>query len=304
MLDKNLVSVILITGVTSGIGLALASKLVRINSYRLVLCGRDPTPKLKAAGIIESENVLIRDLDVTNSKQCAFVIDEVLRLWGGVDVLVNNAGIAYRSVIEHASNADFLHQLQVNFIAPMEFIRLVLPEMRQKLQGRIINVSSVGGMMAMPTMGAYSASKFALEGATEALWYEMQAWNIKVSLIQPGFIHSNSFRTVYWSAAAKRAIELGSKDPYSAYYSFMGKFIEKMMGFAFATPESVATKILNTINEKNPPLRVQATLDAILFTYIRRFLPRFIYHKILFFFLSGIKKVCELEDNEEFNKNV
>jgi hypothetical protein len=79
----------------------------------------------------------------------------------------------------------------------MALIRLVLPGMRQKGAGRIISVSSVSGMMAMPTMGTYSASKFALEGATEALWYEVRPWNIQVSLVEPGFVRSHSFRNMY-----------------------------------------------------------------------------------------------------------
>ena len=92
----------------------------------------------------------------------------------------------YRAVLEHVSDAERVAQMDVNYLAPMDLIRLVLPRMREKHAGRILNVSSVGGMMAMPTMAVYSASKFALEGATEALYYEVRPWNIRVSLIQPG----------------------------------------------------------------------------------------------------------------------
>ncbi len=95
---------------------------------------------------------------------------------GGVDVLINNAGVAYRSVVEHVSERERLQQMGINFRAPMELTRLVLPYMRSRRAGRIINVSSMGGMMAMPTMAVYSASKFALEGATESLYYEVKPW--------------------------------------------------------------------------------------------------------------------------------
>src|SRR5690606_2444621 len=133
----------------------------------------------------------------------------------------NNAGLAYRAVVEHVNETERRAQLDVNFRAPMELIRLVLPHMRARRAGRILNISSVGGMMAMPTMGIYSASKFALEGMTEALWYEVRPWNIKVSLVQPGFIRSRSFeRTRYTdlSEPASRQVD----DPYFTHYQHMG----------------------------------------------------------------------------------
>lgn len=116
----------------------------------------------------------------------------LLELWGGVDVLVNNAGISYRAVVEHTDHEDRAHQMDVNFRAPMEMIRHVLPDMRRKRRGKIINVSSVGAMMAMPTMAPYSASKFALEGASESLWYEVRPFGIHVSLVQKSVLQRPS----------------------------------------------------------------------------------------------------------------
>jgi short-subunit dehydrogenase len=96
--------------------------------------------------------------------------------------------------VEHADIDERHAQHEVNYHGPMELVRLVLPTMREKRRGRIINVSSVSGMVAMPTMASYAASKFALEGATEALWYEVRPFKIRVSLVQPGFIRSSSFQ--------------------------------------------------------------------------------------------------------------
>jgi hypothetical protein len=121
----------------------------------------------------------------------------------------------------------------------MELIRLVLPGMRRKRAGRIINVSSVGGMMAMPTMALYSASKFALEGATESLWYEVRPWNIHVSLVQPGFIHSDSFRNTRYTEASRQA-EKDSANPYYPHYRQMATLITRLMERTSATPEGVA----------------------------------------------------------------
>ncbi len=192
-----------------------------------------------------------------------------------------------RSVVEHVAETDRLAQMDVNFRSPMELIRLVLPGMRRKRQGRIINISSVGGMMAMPTMAVYSASKFALEGATEALWYEVRPWNIKVSLIEPGFINSEGFQKVRYTDQSAASSD-GSLQVYYEHYRHMNRFIEKMMTHTGANPENVAKKVVYTIERKHPPLRVMATLDAWLFSMLRRFLPRRFYHWILYRSLPSI----------------
>ena len=185
--------VVLVTGASTGLGLALSRILVD-QPERLILTAREHSlERFAAAGITESERVRLRPLDVLDHDQQSAVVEEARRDWGGVDVLINNAGVAYRSVVEHIDDEERLRQMDVNFLSPIELARKVLPDMRAKRRGRILNVSSVSGMMAMPTMAAYSASKWALEGATEALWYEVRPWNVHVTLIEPGFIHSPSF---------------------------------------------------------------------------------------------------------------
>jgi short-subunit dehydrogenase len=205
-----------------------------------------------------------------------------------LDVLINNAGVNVRSVVEHVSEADRLAQMDVNFRSPMELSRLVLPHMRAQGFGRILNVSSVGGMMAMPTMSVYSASKFALEGASEALSYEVRPWNIYVSLIQPGFINSDGFEKVRFTRLSESARDVSS-DPYHNHYEYMSGFIEKVMRLVPSTPDSVAKKIVRTMLSRRPPLRVPATLDAHLFSALRRLLPRELYHTILYHSLPKVK---------------
>ena len=277
---------VLITGASTGLGLAIARALTKTD-YRVYLTARQNSlPRFDKHGVRESEHVRIRALDVTSFEQRAAIVEEAERDWGGIDILINNAGITYRAVVEHVSEEERIAQMDVNFRSPMELIRLVLPGMRQKRAGRIITVSSVGGMMAMPTMGSYSASKFALEGATEALWYEARPWNIKVSLVQPGYINSNSFRRVYSSQKALLATK--QADPYSAYYSHMGNFIESLMRRSFSTSESLARIILRTMEQEHPKLRVAGTLDARFFALLRRLLPRRVYHWVLYKNLPGI----------------
>ncbi|MFQ3224903.1 MAG: NAD(P)-dependent dehydrogenase (short-subunit alcohol dehydrogenase family) [Lentimonas sp.] len=281
--------VILVTGCSSGIGLALTRQLAQqLDHYRVVATARGSSlSKLTAAGILPSERLRLRPLDVTSAAERTALITEIEQDWGGVDILINNAGISYRSVVEHLTEQDEQHQFNTNYFGPTHLMRLCLPGMRSKREGRIINVSSVGGMMAMPTMGAYSASKFALEGITEALYYEMRPWNVKVSLIQPGFVRSNSFKNVTVSEQARHAVEASST--YANYYWHMSRFIADLMNRSKATPEHIATKIIKLMERPQPPLRMPASLEAYFFTLMTRLVPRRIYHAILYRNLPGIK---------------
>jgi short-subunit dehydrogenase len=278
---------VLVTGASTGLGLALGRKLLATD-YRVILTARGSSlDRLPAAGIRESERVLLRTLDVTVPEERERVIDEINQRWGGVDVLINNAGVAYRSVVEHFTEDARLDQMLVNFRGPMDLIRRVLPTMRARRRGCLINVSSVGGMMAMPTMALYSASKFALEGATEALWYEVRPWNIRVCLIEPGFINSESFKKTRYTDASQVAAD-DPANPYHAHYRHMAGMIARLMERARATPDAVANTILRTMRRRDPPLRIPATWDAHLFAALRRILPRMFYHRVLYRMLPEV----------------
>ncbi len=279
---------LVITGASSGIGLALAKKLATLTDrYRIVLSAREQSmPALKK--LIHGLGIDHRILELTDPKSCEDFMNGILADYGGIDVLINNAGISYRTVVEHLDHDEEAKQMRTNFFGPLQLIRMALPYMRSQHYGRIINVSSVGGMMAMPTMGIYSASKFALEGLSESLWYEMRPWGIHVSLVQPGFVRSDSFRHVLLSRHAQHAID--NKDAYYNYYLHMGKFIERLMKKATATPEKVADKIIDLLDSKSPALRSSVGLDAHFFGLLRRWLPRGIYHRLLYALLPGIHR--------------
>jgi short-subunit dehydrogenase len=280
--------VVLLTGASAGLGLATARVLLG-ERCRLVLTARaESLGRFQTAGLGETERVHIRALDVTIASERDAVVAELTDRWGGVDVLINNAGVAYRAVLEHWDDRAWTDIMEVDVRAPLELTALVLPGMRARQQGRILNVSSVGGMMAMPTMSLYSAAKFALEGATEALWYEVRPWGIHVSLIEPGFIRSDSFRSTRFTQRSFRAA-MDEQDPYHAHYLHMATFIERMMERTVATPERVARCILRTLHQRRPPLRVHATVDAHLFAVLRRLLPRGLYHAVLYRALPHIR---------------
>lgn len=280
---------VLLTGASSGLGLAIARLLLRDPRYRLILTARAASlPRLSAHGIFEGERVRLRALDVTVADQRRAVVQEAAAEWGGVDVLINNAGIAFRSVVEHVNEQERLLQMEVNFLGPMHLMRLCLPGMRARRRGRIVNVSSVAGMMAMPTMAIYSASKWALEGASEALWYEVRPWGIHVTLVEPGFIRSDSFRNTRYSREGERSAH-AEQDGYHEHYERMAPFVERLMQRASATPETVARRIVALLRRRHPPLRMPATRDAWAFYLLRRLLPRSLYHWVLWRSLPGAR---------------
>jgi hypothetical protein len=278
---------VLLTGASTGIGLQIARALTT-TEYRVILTARQRSlPRFDVHAIGESQHVRIRALDVTKAEERESIIAEAERDWGGIDILINNAGLTYRAVVEHVEEHERLAQMDVNFRSPMELIRLVLPGMRAKRAGHIITVSSVGGMMAMPTMAAYSASKFALEGAHEALWYEVRPWGVRVSLVQPGFVDSDGFQKVRYTPKSDRS-EQQLAEPYHEHYVNMSPFIAKLMKASRATPESVAKVVLKTMRRKRPPLRVPATFDARAFALLRRIVPRNTYHWLLYKMLPQV----------------
>lgn len=284
--------IILITGCSSGLGLELAKKLSVLTQYRVIATARPQSLERlqKHFATLPSDRAndfWIRPLDVTLAKTREDLFLEIDSVWkSGVDILINNAGISYRSVIEHMDELSEFHQMNTNYLGPMSLIRRCLPHMRLQGRGKIINISSVSGMMAMPTMASYSASKHALEGASEALWYEMRPLGISVTLLQPGFIHSESFRNVYYSENSLCGID--PNGPYCDYYRYMSPFVENMMKRSRATPERIAKLAIKVIQTQDPPLRIPATLDALFFYYLRRMLPRRIFLRFLYWNLPHV----------------
>ena len=289
MQPRQLSTVALVTGASTGLGLAIAKRLIKETNYQLYLSARETSlVRFEQHGIIESDRIHIRALDVTNAAQRLAIMAEIEQKFGGLDILINNAGFSYRAVLEEVTEIDQQHQMQVNFVAPIELARLALPAMRARRRGKIITLSSVGGMMAMPTMAIYSASKFALEGAFESLWYEVRPWDISVTLVQPGFVNSNSFMNVRLTVLSQDSAK-SSRADYHAHYASMSRFIARLMQRAWSTPDDIAAKVLNVCRAKRPPLRLPATPDAILFAFLRRFLPRRLYHFLLYRALPSVR---------------
>lgn len=286
-IDQNFKPVILVTGCNRGIGLALAQMLYDCLEYRVIATVREKNLEEAKLRFPPNDRFQVLPMDVTSEEDRTRLYQDIEKLWGGVDVLINNAGISYRSVVEHMTEEDEKLQLATNYLGPMSLIRLCIPHMRDTGRGKIINISSVSGMLAMPTMASYTASKFALEGASEALWYEMRPFGVRIVLVQPGFIHSDSFKNVYHTKHSEPTLNWSG--PYSDFYQNMTPFVGKMMNLSRTTPEKVARQILKVIKTENPPLWIPVTLDAIVFYYLRRLLPRRLLLPFLFWCLPNAR---------------
>ena len=242
--------VILITGCRSGFGLLAAVRAAQCG--HTVYAGlRD----LQTAGELErrSEGLDVRpvQLDVTSAADRERVVDAILAEHGGLDALVNNAGVAIGGFQEEVTEAEVRKVFEVNVFAVWSLTRLVLPHMRAAGSGHIVNVSSVAGRIALPGLGVYAGSKYALEGMTESLRHEVAPLGISVSLVQPG-----PYRTDM-TTGPNRRVTPAAADPDSPYAArtahaedLYHRFIDKM-----GDPQEVADRIVALLHARNPRLR-------------------------------------------------
>ncbi len=294
--------VILITGCSSGIGIALAKKLYDLNEFKVVITARSKSIEMLKNQFKENSCFIIREMDLNKSDHVNNLVSEVFNLWGRIDILVNNAGVCYRSVVEQMDEKSELQQMQTNYLSAFQLIRLLLPSMRERKYGKIINISSVSGILGMPTMSSYSASKHALEGASISLWYEMRQFGISVTIARPGFINSTAYKRVVLSKKAQLASALNG--PYSEYYKFISPFVEKFMKISFCDSNKAANKVLRLVKKKNPPAIVSITLDAIIFEILQKLLPSTLFLKFISVFLpngrTNRKSITDSADSSKF----
>ena len=203
---------VLVTGANSGIGLVTVLELAAAG-YDVIGTVRSAAKADVVAQAAAERGVEVRTvlMDVDDADSCRTALDEVAGLTdGGPWAVVNNAGYAQSGAVEDISDEQVRAQLETNVVAPIRIARLVLPRMRERGEGRIVNVSSVAGRLSTPLMGWYCASKHALEAVTDALRMEVEADGVRVVLVEPGM-----FGTDIWSAAK----EGGFPDPTHARYA-------------------------------------------------------------------------------------
>src|SRR5580704_14600871 len=177
-MERETKRVVLVTGASSGIGLACAAYLAG-HGYRVYGTSR-------RTAISSTENLTMLTTDVTNEYSVDKTVAAVLDREGQLDILVNNAGMGIAGPVEATSIEEAKQQFEVNFFGALRVCRAVLPAMRGRRSGYIVNIGSIGGVLAIPYQAMYSASKFALEGLSEALRLEVRPFGIRVVIIEPG----------------------------------------------------------------------------------------------------------------------
>jgi NAD(P)-dependent dehydrogenase (short-subunit alcohol dehydrogenase family) len=189
--DKKL-NTVLITGATDGLGRAAAVLLAQ-RGYRVFAAGRNAEKRRHLDLLAAQKNLPLEsvDMDVCDDESVKKAVDAVLERSGGLDVLINNAGIIYVATVEDTRMEDWRRQFETNFFGVVRVTQAVLPHMRSRQRGRILMMSSVSGLVTPPTHGPYSSTKHAMEGLSNALRLEMYPFGVEVILIEPGYIVTN-----------------------------------------------------------------------------------------------------------------
>ena len=251
--------VALVTGSSSGIGFETSLALAR-NGFHTFATMRDLGKDEKIKQIIEKEDLSIEilELDVDNEESVNRVIKTVSEKKGRIDVLVNNAGYGMWGTVEDVSIDEFKKQFETNFFSIIRLIQKVAPIMRKQSSGNIVNISSVAGRIGFPVSPAYISSKFALEGLSESLRFELMPYGINVIIIEPGVIKTNFFDSMKLS-------EKSQQD--STYKEITDKVISgvKMMAEMGTHPKEVADVVIKTIGEEKPLPRYVIGNDAMMF---------------------------------------
>ncbi|MGQ4646901.1 SDR family NAD(P)-dependent oxidoreductase [Lyngbya aestuarii] len=267
--------VVLITGASSGIGAALARRLAtEFSDIRLVLAARN-RKKLETVAndcLKTAAEVLVVPTDITQVEQVTALANSAIEGFGRVDALVNNAGYGQMGPIELLSPEDAKRQFAVNFHGPLVLTQALIPVMRHQGGGRIINVSSLGGRLAFPTGGLYSSSKFALEALSDTLRMELESFNIKVSVVEPGPVKTDFFQVA--SEQLQLALPDLGETPYRALNQAIPEIEQRTSRLAWSS-EQVAAVIIQALRDRHPrPRYVAATGGKTMLFLMTKLLPR------------------------------
>jgi NAD(P)-dependent dehydrogenase (short-subunit alcohol dehydrogenase family) len=231
-----------ITGCSTGFGRELAKQAIE-HGYRTVVTARDPAT---LEGYAAAENALVLRLDVTKPDQVAAAIAATEERFGWIDVLVNNAGKGYIAAVEESEEAEVRKMFEVNVFGTSRMIHAVLPGMRQRRKGVVVNFSSIGGLRSFPAVGYYNATKFAVEGLSEALWQEVEPLGIKVMVVEP-----SGFRTDWAGRSANESEK--QIDDYVATAGEWRAQVRKISGKQPGDPVRAAQAVIAAVESGDPP---------------------------------------------------
>ena len=237
--------VVLVTGSSSGIGLETSFLLTR-EGYITYASMRNVSRSEKVFEMLRQEylNLKIIEMDVSDDKSVKDGITKIIESEGRIDIVINNAGIDTLGAVEDLSIQEYKEQFETNFYGVIRITKEILPIMREQRKGIIINVSSIGGRTGIPLNSAYSSSKFALEGFTESLRYEVKEYGIRVHLIEPGIVKTNFFE----NATISKNI---SKSIYKKLIQNLFEGFIPLLENNYSLPIQVAEIIIKIIKDNN-----------------------------------------------------
>jgi NAD(P)-dependent dehydrogenase (short-subunit alcohol dehydrogenase family) len=240
-----------ITGCSTGFGLEIAKQAIE-RGYRTVMTARDPAA---LAAYSATDNVLVLKLDVTQPDDISAAVLATEARFGAIGVLVNNAGIGYFAAIEEGEDLEVRKMFEVNVFGLNRMIQAVLPSMRHRRSGCIVNVSSIGGLRSFPSVGHYTATKFAVEGLSEALWQEVEPLGVKVMVVKP-----SGFRTDWAGRSANdSAVQI---DDYMATAGVARNRVRASSGKQPGDPVRAAKAIVSAVASGEPPHHLLLGNDA------------------------------------------
>ncbi|MGE9550207.1 oxidoreductase [Erwinia amylovora] len=247
-------TILLVTGVSSGFGRALAKEALTAG-YHVVGTVRSLQAKADFE-TLHPHRASARVLDVTDFDAVNGIIDDIESTVGPIDVLVNNAGYGHEGLMEESTLDEMRRQFDVNVFGPVAMIKAVLPAMRERRRGHIINITSMGGFITMPGISFYCGSKFALEGISETLGQEVNSFGINVTAVAPG-----SFRTDWAGRSMVRTPR--SIADYDSLFDPVRQAREAKSGRQLGDPQKAAQAILTVVGSATPPAHLLLGSDAL-----------------------------------------
>ena len=267
--------IVLCSGCRSGFGLLIAATAARAG--HTVYAGlRDLETQADLVRLAGNLDVRPVQLDVTDADERETVVREIVEEHGRLDALINNAGRALGGFIEQIAEDELRRLFDVNVFAAWALTKTCLPHLRASREGIIINITSMAGRQAMPSLGGYAGAKFALEGITEALRHEMRPFGVRVVLVEPGPYATDIFGRNRWLAGAVKT----EGGPYSAYVRRMEQFIEKTQA-RMGNPQEVADLVTRLLIEPSPRLRYPLGPGVAARIWAQRLLPFEVVERIL-----------------------
>ena len=253
-----------ITGCSTGLGRALAQAVLQ-HGHRAVVTARNPA---QVEGIVArfAKTSLVAQLDVASFSQIRLAVGAAEKAFGRIDVLVNNAGYGYLAAVEEGEDQKIRDMFETNFFGLAALIRRVLPGMRERRRGHIVNISSVGGLLGNPGAGYYNATKFAVEGLSEALAKEVEPLGIRVTVVEPG-----PFRTD-WAGRSLKQVQ----NPIEAYAGTAGARRAQISGYSGrqpGDPARAAAAVIRIVESGSPPQNLVLGKDGL--KRVREKLDRF-----------------------------